>query len=536
MAFVSDPIRLARFVLCALAFLAFPRLDAAPPVVPTDVRHRAQQRVDFGYTPGIVIGIINPEGRAFFSYGNRSWTDPTPTDSATLYEIGSVTKTFTGVLLAQMEEAGDVTFNDLVSTHLPPGTAMPANGGETITLEHLAAQRSGLPAGIANLPATITDPGNPFSNYTSADIYNFLASFTLPRAPGAAFEYSNFGIGLLGHALALSQGQSYESLLTDRVLTPLGLTDTAITLTPAQEARRAPAHGGYIERPEFDMNSLAAAGGLFSTADDLLTYVEHNMSLVPGGPLNAAMAESHLSRGNSGDPIIDIGLAWWRWDLSDTHIQHGGDTIGSTAFIGFRPATSTGVVVLSNARGHQYNTTIDLGFHSLIPLYPLSTITPPATLPVADRHAYVGHYTDGSVVIDVGLVHDELTIISGGLETTAYARGSHKFTLYEATANADFTFNFDGTGKVVSVTLVQPGTMLTLPRVRRDPLLEITRSGSDLLLNLTGEGDQTYQLESSLDGDTWTPLLTHTIWDPPYQQAPIPGPILFRSHEVPARP
>ncbi|MGI9241036.1 MAG: serine hydrolase domain-containing protein, partial [Verrucomicrobiales bacterium] len=367
------------------------RVLAAPPVIPEEVRLRARQKVDGGYVPGLVICMVNADGRSYFSYGNLSQAPGSPpTDEMALYEIASVTKTFTGVLLAQMVVAGDVSLGDTVGSLMPVGSGMPGNGGDAITLEQLANHSSGLPSTPPNLPATITDFNNQFENYGADLLYEFLDSFTLPRAPGSGFEYSNAAVGLLGHILAQSQGTDYQTLLRERVLDPLGMSDTAIDLTAGQQIRRAPGHHGVVERPPFEMNSLGAAGGLKSSAADLGNFLESNLG-IGEDVLDGALPLSHQRSFNLPSGPYDLGLGWWLWDGGDL-VQHGGDSFGSTAFIGFRRSTGTGVAILSNNRSHMPAGISDLGFHCLDTNEPLDAV--PATTPVAesDLRRMVGDY------------------------------------------------------------------------------------------------------------------------------------------------
>ena len=521
--------RLRSSVLC-LAYGAIAAVaSAAPPTVPADVQNAARQRVDLGYTPGMVIGMVNADGRATWSYGAKSWADPAAPDGATIYEIASVSKTFTAALLSQMVEAGDVALTDRVVDLLPPGTQMPANGGETITLEDLATHYSGLPT-MNPLPmCALFQPENGLAGFAAEDIYDYLAGFTLPRAPGAEFEYSNMGIGLLGHALAVSQGQSYEALLKQRVLDPLGMSDTAITLTPAQDARRAPGHGGFVERPRFVMDELAPAGGLASTLDDLLTYLEHNMGLIEGGPLNEALAATHGWR--AANPAIGggIGLVWWRWNFGGGVVQHGGDSVGSAAFVGFRPSTGVGVVVLSNARRHENAELDDLGLRSLGAVPGVLPTTAPANIPLSQKRTYVGRYRFsspefGSTEFGVGLVRDELTLITNGIEVSIYPRGGRRFTYYDIFGNADFTFAADGSG----ATLDQFGQSFALTRTTGPPELSAARVCDEIELTFRAEPLVDYLLQGSSDGQNWTDLGPALLTGPRYREPIGPGARVFR--------
>ena len=266
---------------------------AEPPVIPEEVKTRVRQRVDSGYTPGVVICMVNADGRSYFNYGKTGHAPGSQAvDSTTLYEIASVTKTFTTVLLADMVRTGDVSLGDTVGSFLPAGVNMPANGGDAITLEQLANHTSGIPTTPPNLIPAITDLANQFENYTVELLYEFLNTYTLTRAPGSDYEYSNAGIALLGHVLALSQGIDFETLLRERILDPMSLFDTAIELDRFQQARTAPPHHGVVQRPPFEMGALGAAGGLKSCAFDLGTYLEQNLGF-SGGDLRPGLLLSH---------------------------------------------------------------------------------------------------------------------------------------------------------------------------------------------------------------------------------------------------
>ncbi|MDG2123782.1 MAG: serine hydrolase [Verrucomicrobiales bacterium] len=471
--------------------------------------------------------MVNADGRTTWSHGTLKWDDPTPVDENTLYEIASVSKTFTAVLLAEMEQSGNVGFDDLVSGHLPPDTPMPSNGGEFITLENLATHFSGLPTMNPAPECILLDPSNPFAQSTAGWLYGFVAAFELPRRPGTGFEYSNVGVGLLGNALATSQNTPFETLLKERVLTPLGMDDTTITRTVEQETRRAPGHNGYIVRPPFDMNDLAPAGGLFSTVNDLLTYLEHNIGLVPDSPLHSAMAETHLRRENqlvNGNLTIDVGLVWSLWNLGGGVVQHGGDSPGSAAFVGFRPSTGTGVVVLSNSRRHRYTDVQELGLHCLGVIPQVASANRPTVVSAAEKARYIGRYQTDDTEFVIGMDSGQLTLFSNGVEVTLYPQGNRRFSYLDIFANADLTFTSDGS----SLSLSQLGTRLRLSRVRSPPGIHITRDCDDIVLRLLGELDHSYTIQSSTDGHTWTNLPPKTLTDPPHRQPIEPGTHLFR--------
>ena len=498
---------------------------AAPPVIPEAVKTSVRNRVDFGYVPGMVIVMVNADGPSYFSYGNLSYDKPWSTDETARYEIASVTKTFTALLLSEMVEAGDVSLNDTVASFLPDGVDIPT-GGETMTLKHLATHTSGLPSIPPNLIATITDHGNQFANYFQSDFYEFLNTYTLPRVPGASYEYSNAGIGLLGHVLALSQGRDFETLLKERVLDPMGMIDTKLTLSESDEALRAPGHHGVLERPKFEMNVLAPAGGLFSSTEDLGTYLSYQLG-VPGGDLGPAVQATHEKYFDLPGMPYDMGLGWWRWRTRNV-VQHGGDSFGSTSFVGFKDSTQTGVAILSNNRGHNTLSVSDLGFHCLDQTEPLNEIL---ALPSVGEEALrnlVGKYQHASgAVFDVGLKSGWLflDIVGQSSYTLFHINGGTQFKMLDFGLDADVTFPAE------RMTYRQnSGTLLSFDRVRRDGRLVLAREDTNVVLHLEGEGDESYPVEWSSDLQTWHVLGARTIWDAPYEEA-LGGAKYFRIGE-----
>jgi CubicO group peptidase (beta-lactamase class C family) len=191
-------------------------------------------RVDEGRATGIVLGLLESDGsRRIFAYGDAG-PGARPLGPKSVFEIGSITKVFTGILLAEMSLRGEVSLDDPVQEYLPDGVTMPARPGQVITLEHLATHRSSLPRLPSNMSPA--DPANPYADYTSQQLYDFLSSYALTRDVGERYEYSNLAVGLLGWVLALRAGADYETLVRERILKPLGMSMSGITLDPEMSA------------------------------------------------------------------------------------------------------------------------------------------------------------------------------------------------------------------------------------------------------------------------------------------------------------
>lgn len=296
---------------------------------------------------GVVVGIRRGDDT---SVAGRAHGGPRP-DGRTLYEIGSITKTFTSLLLADGVVRGEWSLDDPVRALLPPGTVVPTRDGAEITLAHLATHTSGLP----NAPIPLVRGSvemlrgrDPYAALTPDGLLAALAGATLSRTPGTGgVHYSNLGVGVLGQALAHATGTPYGALVEQRVCRPLGLVDTAThdRLTAEQRARLAPGHHGR-RRPAapWPLDGLPGAGALRSSADDVLRYL--TAQLEPGStPLTDAIRLTQQPRVEGRQ---QIGLGWLRNGAPDPLWWHNGGTGGYRSFAGFVPARRTAVVVLSN--------------------------------------------------------------------------------------------------------------------------------------------------------------------------------------------
>ncbi|MBI3540057.1 MAG: serine hydrolase, partial [Candidatus Eisenbacteria bacterium] len=245
-------------------------------------------------------------------------------------------------------------------------------------------------------------------------LYDFLSHYTLTRGVGERYEYSNLGMGLLGHALALEAKQSYEALLIERVLDPLGMKETRITLTHDLETRLAPGHdlaGKPV--PNWDLPTLAGAGALRSTAADLLRFVAANLDS-NGTALAADLFATHARRNDTTSPHVAIGLAWHIIERPEGNIwMHNGGTGGYHTLIAFDPRRDVGVVVLGNSAA----TVDDIGFHLLAADAPLEPVAQHAEVKIDPRlfDRYVGRYVfTPAFAIDVTREGDALFLQATG--------------------------------------------------------------------------------------------------------------------------
>ena len=306
---------------------------------------------------GIVVGVIDRRGQRVFGYGSVAVNGGKAPNGDTVFEIGSITKVFTTLVLAQMVRDGQVKLDDPVKDYLPREAQVPRRDDKEITLRHLATHTSGLPIAPTDIRWHVlvrpSDWDNPYAHYATKQLYAFLAKCQLPRAPGDSYEYSNLGLGLLGIALTRrAEARNYDELIRRRVADPLGMTDTRVTLSEGQRARFAQGHDDDGEPTSaWDFETMEGFGALRSTANDLLRFLAANLGLTRT-KMQAALEDCHKARQDTPDKQVRVGLGWHVLNLAENSepiICHSGETGGARAFLGFCKESKVGVVVLSNS-------------------------------------------------------------------------------------------------------------------------------------------------------------------------------------------
>ncbi len=322
--------------------------DEDPPTEEAWIRGLLEEFVEGGQSLGVVAGVVRDGERIIVGHGRLSADDFGPPDGHSVFEVGSITKVFTSTVLADLVSRGELGLDTPVQSLLGDEARMPMQDGAEITLEHLATHSAGLPRLPGNLEPA--DWANPYADYTVERLYEFLAGHELARGIGKTVEYSNLGYGLLGHALALAEGTSYETLISQRILEPLEMSDTAVELTPLLQERLAPGHDEQLRPvPNWDLPALAGAGALRSTVNDLLIFLEANLGSRES-PLQEAMELARTPRRSDPALGMDIGLGWIiATDGDREFVWHNGATGGYASFIGFDPTAGEGIVVLSNS-------------------------------------------------------------------------------------------------------------------------------------------------------------------------------------------
>lgn len=452
--------RLRNAVILAALALALPAAATAQGHFPTteDAELMARYLVEDGETPGIVLGFIDPDGATRVTHYGEAGPGARALGPRSAFEIGSITKTFTAALLADMVARGEMALDDPVQDYLPEGVTMPGWEDRQITLADLATHHSGLPRMPDNFEPA--NPEDPYADYGTEQLYDFLSNHELRREPGTEYEYSNLAVGLLGHVLELATGEEYEVLVRERILEPLGMTTTGVTLEGQLAEWMTKGHndaGDVV--PYWNAMAMVGAGGIRSSVEDMLTYVAAQMGPV-SSEIERAMRMTHEPRVERGEDQAG-GLGWGIRTVGERRIlSHGGGTGGYSTWIGFDPGLGVGVVMLTNTGDFDD----DIGSDLLRRGAPIST--PTVEVP---RHALercTGFYGPAPGRGLAVRLEEE-----GWL--TVQAAGNVRFRLYPASDTSfyvrrtpwHFTFQTNDAGRVAGLVADLEGTERRMERL-----------------------------------------------------------------------
>jgi len=361
------------FSLLALLLFAMSfQLQAQNPIFSDALKKNIEKRIKDETITGIAIGVITEDGVSFLNYGVKSYESNDPVDEFTIFEIGSNTKTFTGVLLGTEVLKGAVKLNDPLQKYVPKGITVPTYKGNEIQLVNLANHSSSLPRTALNLVRE--NHADPYNMYSVQDLYQSLNTLELTRDIGSKFDYSNYGISLLGSVLADIYKQDYEEYVLNTIAKPLGMNSTQIAITSEIKRNFAFGHNRGIQVGSWKWTKLgiAPAGALRSNVVDMLKYLEANMGLKET-ELYPAMKLAHKLSGSGDGSFVEAGLGWFTSDVAGKEvIWHDGGTTGFMSFMGFTKDGKKGVILLTNSTGFPD----DIGFHILNPEYELANPKP----------------------------------------------------------------------------------------------------------------------------------------------------------------
>ena len=334
-----------------------------------------QDIVDSGAT-GMVLAVVHGDEHIVMGFGETAKGSGREPDGKSLVRIGSISKAVTGELLGGLAAAGQLSLTDPLQSYAPDGIPIPDFDGRPITLLDLATHSAALPRELDPPPGTET-----FTWPTTADRYAWLAHQKLPWAPGSIAAYSNLGFDLLGAALAEAAGTSYPDLLRERITGPLGMADTAVTPSKEQCDRLMTAYDSHWSEagPCVSTANFAASGGVYSTADDMVLWLRHNLARADAAawPTLALTHAAYVQRQDlsaaigfdEAGPMDAIALGWLI-EMPDGHrpmiLQKTGGSFGFMSYIAFAPGRDVGVFVSANRIDFAMFTGLTEGVNELI--------------------------------------------------------------------------------------------------------------------------------------------------------------------------
>lgn len=305
--------------------------------------------IEAGVAIGFVIGVVDGDEVFTRGYGRVSRDGDAVPDARTLYEIGSVSKVFTSLLLADAAQRDLLKIEDAVQRHLPDGVTLRPRAGKDVLLWHLATHTSGLP----RMPRDeAPDPLNPYAHYDAATFEAAIDDARARRDPGTLYEYSNLAVAILGYSMMHVNGAStFDEVLRERITGPLQMLDTAVVLSDELRGRLAPPHDGDgMPAHVWDLSMMAGAGGIRSSIDDMLKFAQ--LQLAPGdSPLAAAVAlQQRVHYRQDAGLVLGLG---WHFARDGVSCWHNGQTGGYHAYLGVVPSTGHAVCILTNtSAGH----------------------------------------------------------------------------------------------------------------------------------------------------------------------------------------
>ena len=399
-----------------------------------NVQQLLEERIRNGGSTGMVVAIVDGPKVKIYASGQLSIDNTKKVDEETLFEIGSITKVFTTLLLQEKVLKGTLSLLDPVERYLPPGLHLPMRHGIAIHFLHLATHTSALPYCPTNY--VVRAASNPYASYTKQEFWDFFQEYQLTRDPGERHSYSNVGMGLLGNVLAEIEGIGYEELVQTHICQSLGMKNTHIHLTPQMRDRLARGHLGKKIVDNWDFPAFPGAGALRSCVKDLLLFLRANMGQIDT-PLANAMNAAHRRICESDDLEVDVALGWYIMHrFSPEIIWHNGGTGGYRSFLGFCKSRQKGVVILSNS-----STKIDdMGFHLIDERYPLEAVNKEILLDPIILKTYCGKYRHRlglscTVYQDKGRLFVE---VKGFPDAPALALSENRFFFNEIAAQISF--------------------------------------------------------------------------------------------------
>jgi CubicO group peptidase (beta-lactamase class C family) len=419
--------------LLLLLFVVFSGVDGQPSRL-TSLKENITNRISNGPLVGVAVAYINPDGEtSYFTAGTRSVDDSAEVTNNSIFQIASVTKVFTALALSKLLEERSIGLEQTANSLLGNDFSLPTYKGKEITLKHLITHTSGLPRLPNNLK--MSDPQNPYKNYSKKELKEFLRNHELQRAPGSSYQYSNLGIAIVGHILVEQLGMDYDNIIKNHIAEPLGLSRTGMQLGDVDNSTVASGHYQGATVPKWDFSIFEAMGGLQSSITDLGRFVKahirHESSIVDA----LSMVQKPLFDVEQSSKLIDkIGMGWMLSTQQDSIWWHNGRTSGFSSFVGFNTETSAGVAVLGNAHAR----IDDIGLYLLDSRHQLKKL-----LAVEELKKFVGQYkSSGGISYYISRQKSQLYVQRPGQpKFPIFKKSENRFYLEAVPAEIEFTLD-----------------------------------------------------------------------------------------------
>lgn len=435
------------------------------------------ERMEQDQIPGLSIALIIPDvGVSFHTFGYEDFEQTHAVDEFTLFEIGSVTKTFTGNLFLMLMTEYDFTGHTPIRELFYKDIEVPVFEEQEITIDHLLTHHSGLPRLPDNL-ADVSD-SDPYKDYTIDQLLDFLTDHTLRRAPGDSFEYSNLGYMVLGYLAESITGSTYDELIEYYFTGPLGMSATDRLPDDSFRFATPTAFGQPVQEWNFD--HIRGVGELKSNSEDMARYLQAHLEF-SDMPLKNIMKKSR-------QPIVSLnentlfGTSWMIQTTEadgDTLVHHGGGTGGFRSFVGYSPVSGRGAVVLSNSVANIE----DIGLHLLNPsAFHAKELIEETGVSIAQLDRLTGIYTS-DLLPPFTITHNGETLYAQLESQPALPYTAVSDTDFiNSTVGAELHFEFDSEETAMAFILHQAGQQFRFEQSDEKPesIAEVELSDEEL--------------------------------------------------------
>jgi CubicO group peptidase (beta-lactamase class C family) len=369
---MKSAMKLLSALLTSLCFVSYAQ-------IPDDIKHEVDLRVQHELNPSIVLGVYENGQLDFYTQGLQNKEKSIDASIDSVYEIGSVSKTFTALLLAQAVTMQKINLDDAVENTWSESFSLKDSDGQDITFKHLSTHTSGLPRMPNNINLFVSDP---YANYT-VDMLIAAVEAVKPSKAGVNYDYSNFAVGLLGETLARVNGKSFNELLTENIISPLNLSHTYTQINQVPANLLVQGYAGNSAAIAWNFQALAGAGSIRSSIKDLLTYGIAYLN-PPSESMKKAMNLTLQTHYEKGDLTVGLGWhhnggIWW----------HNGGTAGFRSIIMLDPVNQKVAAGITN---HDKNDVEDLVAHLLDPTKPLRNHDFPVSIATDQLSQFTGQF------------------------------------------------------------------------------------------------------------------------------------------------